>query len=79
MSVQEKLQEKLGGASATALAYDAAFDPQPLLKLRAEDKALAQVDEKKFLEDIVSAYSCVAGTTRCRASALAVSLDSRDR
>ena len=75
MSVQEKLQEKLGGISATVLAYDAALDPQPLLKLRAEDKALAQVDEKKFLEDIVSAYSCVAETTGCRASALAISLD----
>ena len=53
-SVQERLQEKLGSSSATTLAYDAAFDPQPALKLQTDDKALAQVDEKKFLEDIVS-------------------------
>ena len=54
-SVQDKLKEKLGGASATEVAYDASLDPQPLLKLRAEDKALVQVDEKHFLDDIVSA------------------------
>lgn len=54
ISVQEKLQEKLGGTSATTAAYDAALDPEPSLKLSTEDKALKQVDEKKFLEDIVS-------------------------
>jgi hypothetical protein len=53
-SVQEKLQEKLDGTASTTVAYDASFDPEPLLKLRAEDKALVQVNEKKFLEDIVS-------------------------
>ena len=54
-SVQEKLGEKLDGTAPTAVAYDASLDPQPSLKLRAEDKALVQVDEKKFLEDLVSA------------------------
>lgn len=54
-SVQEKLQAKLGGTTSTALAYDASLDPEPSLKLRAEDKALVQVDENKFLEDLVGA------------------------
>ncbi|KAL1602868.1 hypothetical protein SLS59_004523 [Nothophoma quercina] len=53
-SVQARLQEKLGNTSAITLAYDAAFDPQPALKLQTDDKALAQVDEKKFLEDIAN-------------------------
>ena len=54
VSVQEKLAEKLGSTSATAVDYDASLDPQPSLKLRAEDKGLAQLDETKFLKDIVS-------------------------
>lgn len=41
-------------AQSTAVAYDAALDPEPLLKLRAEDKTLEQVDTQKFLEGIVS-------------------------
>jgi hypothetical protein len=57
-SVQEKVQQQLGGTSATAVAYDASLDPEPALKLSAEDKALKQVDENKFLEDIVSATPC---------------------
>ena len=57
VSVQGKLQEKLGDTPATAVAYDASLDPEPSLKLRAEDKALTQVDEKRFLEDVVSATS----------------------
>jgi hypothetical protein len=40
--------------SPTAVAYDAALDPEPLLKLRAEDKALAQVEEKTFVDDMAS-------------------------
>lgn len=55
ISVQEKLSEKLGSTAATTVAYDAALDPQPLLKLRAEDKALAQTDAQTFLDDLVSA------------------------
>ncbi|KAJ8105526.1 hypothetical protein OPT61_g10120 [Boeremia exigua] len=53
-SVQTKLQEKLGGASATTVDYDVSLDPQPLLKLRAEDKGLVQLDEKQFLQDIAN-------------------------
>lgn len=53
ISVQEKLQEKLDNQSSADVAYDASLDPEPSLKLRAEDKALVQVDEKKFLEDMV--------------------------
>ena len=55
ISVQEKLSEKLGATAATTVAYDAALDPQPSLKLRAEDKALAQMDAQTFLDDLVSA------------------------
>lgn len=55
-SIQEKLSAKLGSTSAiTTVAYDAVLDPQPSLKLRAEDKGLVQVDERRFLDDIVSA------------------------
>jgi hypothetical protein len=53
-SVQEKLHDKLNGTGSTAVTYDASLDPEPSLKLRAEDKALVQVDEKSFLEDVVS-------------------------
>jgi hypothetical protein len=55
VAVQEKLREKLGSTAATTVAYDAALDPQPLLKLRAEDKGLAQMDAQVFLDDLVSA------------------------
>jgi hypothetical protein len=55
VAVQEKLREKLGGTAATTVAYDAALDPQPLLKLRAEDKGLAQMDAQVFLDELVSA------------------------
>ena len=53
LSVQEKLQEKLDKLSSAEVVYDASLDPEPSLKLLAEDKALVQADEKKFLEDIV--------------------------
>ncbi|KAL5119371.1 hypothetical protein ACEQ8H_002640 [Pleosporales sp. CAS-2024a] len=39
-------------ACATTVAYDASLDPQPLLKLRAEDKGVAQTEEKTFLDDL---------------------------
>lgn len=55
MAVQERLLEKLEYPSTTSVAYDASFDPEPSLKLRAEDRALVQLDEQRFLEDIVSA------------------------
>jgi hypothetical protein len=59
-SVQGKIHEMLKAADggrddrATAVAYDEALDPQPLLKLRAEDKSLAQTEEKTFLEDLAN-------------------------
>lgn len=40
----------------TTVAYDGAFDPEPLLKLRTEDKSLPQIDGKAFLDNIVSAH-----------------------
>ncbi|KAJ4982587.1 hypothetical protein SVAN01_11915, partial [Stagonosporopsis vannaccii] len=51
-AVQEKLAATLRSAPPTAVAYDAALDPQPALKLRADDKGLAQVDEASFLADV---------------------------
>jgi hypothetical protein len=57
-SVQSKTYDMLKAADAeradgpTAVAYDAALDPQPLLKLRAEDKGLVQTEETAFLEDL---------------------------
>ncbi|KAF9690659.1 hypothetical protein EKO04_011536 [Ascochyta lentis] len=53
-SVQERLQEKLGSTAPTAVVYDVSLDPEPLLKLRTEDKALVQVDEKKFLDHVAN-------------------------
>ncbi|EOA86646.1 uncharacterized protein SETTUDRAFT_19156 [Exserohilum turcica Et28A] len=38
----------------TTVAYDASVDPEPMLKLRAEDKTLPQVEEKTFLDDLAS-------------------------
>ncbi|KAF1837175.1 hypothetical protein BDW02DRAFT_595847 [Decorospora gaudefroyi] len=46
-----------GGSSEdqpTTVAYDVALDPQPLLKLRAEDRNLAQLDEKTFLDNVTT-------------------------
>ena len=63
VTVQERLQQKLGSTSATTVEYDASLDPEPALKLSAEDKALKQVDEMKFLEDIVSATPCQTACT----------------
>jgi hypothetical protein len=55
-SLQEKLHGLVNNDGPTTVAYDAALDPQPLLKLRAEDKSLVQHNENKFLSDIVSAF-----------------------
>ena len=61
-SVQGNLYEMLKSADAssepqsTTVAYDAALDPQPLLKLRAEDKARPQTEEKTFLDSLVSLH-----------------------
>ena len=43
--------------TSTAIPYDAALDPEPSLKLRPEDKNLESLDEKEFLEKIVSRNS----------------------
>ncbi|CAE7031905.1 hypothetical protein P3342_006718 [Pyrenophora teres f. teres] len=57
-AVQGNIYDMLRGGDETievrptTVAYDAACDPEPLLKLRAEDKTLPQVEEKAFLENL---------------------------
>jgi hypothetical protein len=59
-SVQGNIYEMLMAAddsreeALTTVTYDAALDPQPLLKLRAEDKGLAQIEEKTFLDHVTN-------------------------
>jgi len=59
-SVQGNIYDMLRGGDEsnevqpTTVAYDATVDPEPLLKLRAEDKALPQMEEKTFLESLAS-------------------------
>lgn len=59
-SVQANIYSMLKGndeaaeVQPTTVAYDAAMDPEPMLKLRAEDKALPQVEEKSFLEHVTA-------------------------
>lgn len=59
LGVQEKLRDILGvsSASQSSVAYTQALDPEPFLKLRSEDKALESVDEKTFLDNVVSTCS----------------------
>ncbi|ORY06876.1 mid region of cactin-domain-containing protein [Clohesyomyces aquaticus] len=58
--VQERLQQVLAGLDVSEqgpprpLTYDAGLDPEPMLKLRPEDKTLEQLDDRKFVEDIVN-------------------------
>ena len=58
-SIQGKLYKMLRNedessqASPAVITYDAALDPEPLLKLRAEDKVLPQIEEKLFLDNMV--------------------------
>ncbi len=58
-SIQQKLskmlqpEEESTGALSPTVAYDETFDPQPMLKLRAEDKALHSLEEKLFLDNLV--------------------------
>ena len=40
---------------STKLTYSRDLDPEPLLKMRGEDKGLEVVDERKFLETVVGA------------------------
>lgn len=57
-SVQIKIYDLLTGgdesgeARPTTVAYDAALDPTPLLKLRTEDRSLPQIEEKTFLDNL---------------------------
>ncbi|CAO2649861.1 Nn.00g011530.m01.CDS01 [Neocucurbitaria sp. VM-36] len=59
-SVQGKLYEMVKPTDDTSEAqppivtYDSTLDPQPLLKLRAEDKALPQIEEKAFLDGVAN-------------------------
>lgn len=59
-SVQKNLFELLKSTDDSSEAfpktvpYDATLDPQPQLKLRAEDKALPQIEEKALMDTIVS-------------------------
>ncbi|KAF1846261.1 uncharacterized protein K460DRAFT_377516 [Cucurbitaria berberidis CBS 394.84] len=59
-SVQGKLYEILKPADdssdvpPTTVAYDAVLDPEPLLKLRAEDKSLPQIEENTFLDNVAN-------------------------
>ncbi|KAF2844629.1 hypothetical protein T440DRAFT_494003 [Plenodomus tracheiphilus IPT5] len=43
-----------GGTQPTTVTYDASLDPQPQLKLRAEDKTLTQTDERSFVENVAN-------------------------
>lgn len=59
-SVQGKIHGMLMAAdesraeAPTVVEYDAALDPEPLLKLRAEDKNIAQTEENTFLDDLAN-------------------------
>jgi len=60
VSVQGKIVDMLRAAGEareegpTTVAYDASLDPEPLLKLRAEDKSLVQTEERAFLDDMAN-------------------------
>lgn len=70
-SVQTKIYDMLrgtndsDGGATTTVAYESSLDPEPLLKLRAEDKALPQIEERKFLDDLVSAIFKISRSTLC--------------
>ncbi|KAH5069126.1 hypothetical protein HBH96_013960 [Parastagonospora nodorum] len=59
-SVQGRIHDMLKAADGsreerpTTVAYDASLDPEPLLKLRTEDKGMAQIEEKTFLDDLAN-------------------------
>jgi len=61
-SVQGNIYDLLTGSQEpdaiqpSTVVYDASLDPQPLLKLRTEDKPLLQVEEKTFLENVVRTF-----------------------
>lgn len=58
ISVQTKVQSMLEIAAqdhgdSISQVYDVSLDPEPLLKLRAEEKSLEQVDERGFLSNVI--------------------------
>ncbi|KAH9862728.1 hypothetical protein J1614_010821 [Plenodomus biglobosus] len=59
-SLQGKIYDLITGGEPsdhvqpTTVVYDASRDPQPLLKLRAEDKTLPQVEEKAFIDSVAN-------------------------
>lgn len=58
LAVQQRLRNALGGEETVSryppsiVAYSADLDPEPSLKLRAEDKGLEMLDDRKFLENV---------------------------
>jgi hypothetical protein len=57
LAVQKKLQTVLGlessdNAQSSIVQYDSTLDPEPALKLRAEDKSLESVEHKDFIESV---------------------------
>lgn len=59
LSVQQKVQSKLDATrqsdttQPTSVLYDPVLDPKPALRIRPEEKALEQVDERVFLDNIL--------------------------
>ena len=58
LSVQEKVRSMLEAArqsqdETTPLVYNPSLDPEPSLRLRAEEKPLEQVEERVFLDNII--------------------------
>ena len=52
-SMREEMDSLVGGLP-TAVTYSRALDPEPMLKINAEDKGLKVVDESEFLSRVVS-------------------------
>ncbi len=60
------LLESTGTDTVLPVRYSRDMDPEPLLKLRAEDKALELVDEGVFLQKVVGHYLDPHGRSRKR-------------
>lgn len=59
LAVQKKLQTLLGlessdSTQSSTMQYDSTLDPEPALKLRAEDKGLDDLEHKDFIESVVN-------------------------
>ncbi|KAJ4299905.1 hypothetical protein N0V90_005152 [Kalmusia sp. IMI 367209] len=59
LSVQSKVQSlldasrQLNQSGVSSVAYDPTLDPEPSLKLRAEERVFEQINERKFLDNIL--------------------------